>query len=172
MATDWFAGREIGTALAILGASWPIRHQPLVGRACRGSRPPYRWAAALAAAPVMAALAIVLVAIGYRGRAGLPRRYPRPRRREPALSAREFGLVSLAGGIGRCSNVGYILVVSFAPSLLVARGDVGDGGRARDQPRDLDHRCHHSVGRIVTDRTGRSTALMPRASRCSGSPPC
>ena len=38
------------------------------------------------------------------------------------LSPRELGLVSLAGGVWMLFNVGYILVVSFSPALLMSHG--------------------------------------------------
>jgi MFS family permease len=38
------------------------------------------------------------------------------------LSPRELGLVSLAGGVWMLFNVGYILVVSFGPALLMSNG--------------------------------------------------
>jgi MFS family permease len=159
MATDWFAGREIGTALAILAASWPIGISlSLVSLPWFAAA--ISVAAALAAAPVMAAMAIALVAIGYPGRAGPAAALSSAASARAGLSAREFGLVSLAGGIWAVFNVGYILVVSFAPSLLVARGMSATAAALATSLATWIIVVTIPLGGIVTDRTGRSTALM------------
>src|SRR5262249_52354361 len=120
MTTDWFADREIGTALGLLVSSWPIG----IGIALV-TMP---WVAfhtsvatAFASTAVVAALVLFLIAATYRvppeGAVSL-----RANRAEsPRLSRDELGLVSLAAGVWMLFSVGYILVVSFGPALLMSQ---------------------------------------------------
>ena len=62
------------------------------------------------------------------------------------LSLSEFGLVSLAGIIWMLFNVGYILVVSFGPALLMSKGLSQREFRLRDQLGVLDGHRHDPVG--------------------------
>jgi len=116
MATDWFIGREIGTALAVLVSSWPIGIGAalvvLPWLAVQAST-----AAAFAGTAAAAAVVLALVALIYRAAPALPRVEGRA---SPSLA--EIVLASLAGGVWMLFNVGYILVVSFAPALLTSRG--------------------------------------------------
>ncbi len=121
MTTDWFVGREIGTALAVLVTSWPfgialalVILPWLAGQAS--------FAAALASTAAVAALVLVLIAAIYRVPPAAVAPPPSSQEGAVRLSARELGLVSLAGSVWMLFNVGYILVVSFSPALLVAHG--------------------------------------------------
>jgi predicted MFS family arabinose efflux permease len=120
MVADWFTGREIASAMAILITSWPVgialglvTFGPLAERVS--------WPGVILATGVAALVALLVVALGYRpaptGPAGAPQRSLRP-----SLLPREWLLVSLAGVVWAAYNVSYIVLVSFAPSLLVARG--------------------------------------------------
>lgn len=120
MTTDWFVGREIGTALALLVSSWPIgiglALVILPWLAARAS-----FAAALASTAAVAVLVLMLIKAIYRvppAAAALPS----GEGERLDLSLRELGLVSLAGVVWTLFNVGYILVVSFGPALLMSHG--------------------------------------------------
>ena len=121
MTTDWFVGREIGTALALLVSSWPIGigialvTLPLLAAGTSA-------AAAFASTAVVAALVLVLIAVIYRVPAVVGAPPLSSGRERPRLSLREFGLVSLAGGVWMLFNVGYIIVLSFGPALLMTHG--------------------------------------------------
>ncbi len=121
MTTDWFVGREIGTAFALLISSWPIGiGLALVILPWLAARASY--AAALASTAAVAALVLVLIAAIYRV-PPVPVAPPLSSKEERlGLSLRELGLVSLAGGVWTLFNVGYILVVSFGPALLMSHG--------------------------------------------------
>jgi predicted MFS family arabinose efflux permease len=120
MTTDWFIGREIGTALAVLVSSWPIG----IGLAlvtlpwlAAHASPAYAFAATAAAAVAV----LLLIAFIYRiPPAAAPA--PAADKSRARLSPAEIGLVSLAGIVWMLFNVGYILIVSFAPALLTSRG--------------------------------------------------
>ena len=159
MATDWFVGREIGTALALLVSSWPIG----IGIALVVL--PWLAAAsstttAFVTTAVAAALVLVMVAAVYRG----------PATNAPAsapagglgfgLSALEFGLVSLAGIVWALFNVGYIIVVSFTPSLLIAQGiSAAEAGLATSLA-SWTLIPTIALGGMLLDRIRHATALM------------
>jgi predicted MFS family arabinose efflux permease len=121
MATDWFIGREIGTALALLVSSWPIgiglALVILPWLAAQAS-----FAAALASTAAFAALVLMLIAAIYRVRPDAVAPALSSGAERLGLSPREFGLVSLAGAVWMLFNVGYVLVVSFGPDLLMSHG--------------------------------------------------
>ena len=159
MTTDWFIGREIGTALALLVSSWPIgigiALVTLPWIAVHGS-------VGMAFGSTAAAAALVLIAIAslYRVPPAVHGLMPPGGTRRPRLSLRELGLVSLAGLIWMLFNVGYILVFSFGPALLVSRGlPEGDAGF-------LISLVAWTVivtiplGGVVIDRIGHATLLM------------
>jgi len=121
MVTDWFIGREIVTAMAILLASWPLG----IGAALL-SLGIVAQATSLAHAMLVpaafCAITAIAVALGYRSpKAGVANREP------PAIKAvrptlREFHLICLAGWIWTTYNAGYIIVISFAPDYLTVLG--------------------------------------------------
>jgi predicted MFS family arabinose efflux permease len=119
MATDWFLGCEIGTALALLVSSWPtgigLALVVLPWLATRASS-----AAALAGTAAVAAMVLTLIAAIYRAPPHAAQLSAAAKR--SGLSCHELGLVSLAGAVWMLFNVGYILVVSFGPALLMSRG--------------------------------------------------
>ncbi|HEX4554828.1 MAG TPA: MFS transporter [Xanthobacteraceae bacterium] len=121
MTTDWFVGREIGTALALLVGSWPfgigLALVVLPWLAARASL-----TAALASTAAVAALVLMLIAAIYRIPPAAAPPPPPCEQKGPRLSPRELGLVSLAGAVWMLFNVGYILVVSFGPALLTSHG--------------------------------------------------
>jgi predicted MFS family arabinose efflux permease len=121
MTMDWFADREIGTALAVLVASWPVGIGAalviLPWLAVHSSA-----AAAFACTAGVAAVVLFLVVGVYRVPPAAVGLRPSNGKKLSRLSLREFALVSLAGGVWMLFNVGYILVVSYAPALLVSNG--------------------------------------------------
>ncbi len=159
MATDWFVGRELGTALALLVSSWPVG----IGVALI-VLPRLATAASVAAAfiftAVAAAVVLVLIAAIYRVRTPTANTQPRAGGLGFGLSAREFGLVSLAGDIWALFNVGYIILISFAPSLLIAQGiSVNDAGTATSLA-SWTIIPTIALGGMLVDRIGHATALM------------
>lgn len=120
MIADWFAGREIVTAMGMLVSSWPfglaiglIVFGPLAAA--------YGWRAVMHIGAVSSLAALVLVALLYRDPPGM----------QPTDAAARFSLdltrhewltVSIAGTIWALSNAGFIVLVSFAPALFTERG--------------------------------------------------
>jgi MFS family permease len=107
--------------LAILVSSWPV------GIAVALVTLPWfavhtSAAAGFASTAAVAAMVVVLVVAIYRVPPAAVLLQRSNRQKHPRLSLGEFGLVSLAGGVWMLFNVGYTLVVSFGPALLVSNG--------------------------------------------------
>src|SRR5215470_327167 len=121
MVTDWFAGRELATALGFMLAPWPVGIAlSLVVLGTLGVAT--TWRTAMIVPMVFAAVAFVLMLLFYRelpsGASG-PDRAPR---RWWTITGREIVLV-LAGGVAWTTlNAALILLLSFGPKLLVERG--------------------------------------------------
>lgn len=120
MTAEWFAGKEISTAMSIMLISWPFGiglGATLFGAV--GAVSSWRFVQHVAAA--LAAGAFVLVAILGRdapgvGATGTSLRFL------PNLSPRAWALTLTAGAAWMLFNVSFILVVGFGPGLLQARG--------------------------------------------------
>jgi predicted MFS family arabinose efflux permease len=119
MVSDWFADREIRTAMAILVASWPLGIA-LGLVICAPLAQALGWQAVMLAGVVMCLLKLALVAICYRDPPGTPAHASGALALD--LSAREWRLVLLAGFVWGVYNVGYIVLISFLPGLLTAQG--------------------------------------------------
>ena len=122
--TDWFAERELATALGFMLSSWPLGIW--LGLAALGAVARARsWQAAILVSTLAAALAFLLMLLGYRD-PGAPDRAPAARRWW-VITGRETGLVMLAGVAWASLNAGFILYLSFGPTLLVERGATPGG---------------------------------------------
>ena len=118
MVADWFAGREIATAMAIFVNSWPagiaisLLTLPAIGTA-------YGISAVYLAVAASIAIGIVILAATYQ---------PPPNAANAAavtsarLDRHAVMAVIAAGLIWGLFNVGFATIFSFGPSLLVERG--------------------------------------------------
>ena len=120
MIADWFAGKEIITAMAILVSSWPLGIS--LGLISLGKLATFSsWQLVMHLIAVACLVALVLVAALYR----TP---PAVSVNREAGSARvkfswqEICLVILASFIWMLFNVGYITLPSFGPGLLTTIG--------------------------------------------------
>lgn len=115
MGTDWFAGKEIATAMAIFVNSWPagvaisLLVLPAIGTA-------YGASAVFLAAGALTAIGTVLITL-YQPPPGITASATGSARLDPpALLA-----VIVAGAIWGLYNVGFAMIFSFGPSLLAER---------------------------------------------------
>jgi predicted MFS family arabinose efflux permease len=122
MVTDWFAGREIVTAMGVILASWPFG----IGLALV-TQPPLAlhlgWPAVMNLTAALCAVASVLVVAFYReppGAVGAVR--TAPPRQSALLVWHEIVPAGLAGAMWGAFNVGLVVFFSFAPGLLVEHG--------------------------------------------------
>jgi MFS family permease len=118
MVADWFAGREIVTAMAMFVSSWPagialglISFPPLAAA--------FSWVAVMQVAAAIAIVCLVLVALIYRAPPDAP---PETGRLQLNLSRREWLLISLAGFVWGTFNAAYVILISFLPELFAQRG--------------------------------------------------
>lgn len=118
MVTDWFAGREIATAMAVFVNSWPVGIALALV-----VLPPIAEMQGLKAAYLFSALLILLGLVVL-----APRYSPAPRaaapepeeKRVPERAALKATIV--AGSVWGLYNAGLAMVFAFGPSLLVERG--------------------------------------------------
>jgi MFS family permease len=117
MITDWFAGKEIATALAVFVNSWPagiaisLLILPAIGIA-QGVAAVYLAVAALIV------IGILLLLAGYRSAPGVASAQVATSRPD----GRAILAVIAAGLIWGLFNTGFAIIFSFGPSLLTERG--------------------------------------------------
>ena len=157
MVSDWFAGREVITAMALMSSTWPLGIAlGLVGQGVLSQSA--GWHSVMAATAGCSAIALILVASRYRAPNGASA--PAPANTRFRLSAREFALVSLAALMWTFLNVGLSDYFSFAPDLLVERG-----GTAIDAAHTVSLGLWISLASIplggyLTERLGRPNAAI------------
>jgi MFS family permease len=117
MLTDWFAGKEIATAMAIFINSWPagialaLLVLPSIGTA-------YGVGAVQLGVAAVITCGIVLLATAYRARPEAAASSTTSLR----LDRHTAVAVCAAGLIWGLFNIGFAMIVSFGPSMLVERG--------------------------------------------------
>ncbi len=120
MTMDWFAERELVLAMAILVNSWPFGIAlALVSQSAAAVA--FGWPAVLYGTAALSLLSFALIAVGYRPPRELSGPVSAPGRLF-ALGRAEFAGVTLAAAAWTLFNVGLILIVSFGPTFLTARG--------------------------------------------------
>ena len=120
MVADWFAGREMATAMAVTLTSWPVGMG--VAQATLGSiGTASGWRTAIHVTAGVALFGLALMLLLYRDP---PRVAPAAVR--PAslrlLRRREATLAVIAGFSWGCFNASLIVLLAFGPALLFARG--------------------------------------------------
>ncbi|MDF0602066.1 MFS transporter [Psychromarinibacter sp. C21-152] len=117
MVAEWFAGREIATAMSLLVMSWPlgiaigqVGHTWLVTV--------FDWRLPFLMASTWCALAAIGVWALYRP----PHDLPPVTGRNLRLMPRESAMICCAGIAWGVFNAGYITWLSFGPAVLEARG--------------------------------------------------
>src|SRR5262245_28975899 len=118
MVADWFAGREINTAMGVMLTSWPVG----IGLALvtlGGVATAWSWRAVMVVTAAVAALGLALLAL-YRNPPSAPTR--RDDRMALSMPGRDWALSLTAGLAWMLFNAGFIVLVSFGPALLVSRG--------------------------------------------------
>jgi predicted MFS family arabinose efflux permease len=120
MTMDWFARRELVLAMAILVNSWPFGIAlALVSQSAAAVA--LGWPVVLYGTAVLALVSFALIAAGYRPPPDLTAPV-KTTERQFALGRTEVAGVTLAAAAWTLFNVGLILIVSFGPTFLTARG--------------------------------------------------
>jgi MFS family permease len=121
MVADWFAGRELSTAMGIMLTSWPVGLG--IATATLGALGTHAsWRVALVASALGAALGLVLMALAYRDPARGAGVATQANQRRVHLSRREIGLASSGGIAWGCFNASLVAIIAFGPGLLTSRG--------------------------------------------------
>lgn len=157
MVADWFAGREMATAMAVLVTSWPLGIAlGLIGFVPVASA--FGWPAVMTLSAMVCALALFAIAWLYREHAA--HRVIPTARFAIRLSKREWLLMSIAGLVWATYNAGYILLVSFLPGHLAGSGFLLAQANALVSWLGWGLIVLVPVGGLLADRLGRPDAIM------------
>jgi MFS family permease len=155
MVVDWFAGKEIATAMAIFVNSWPagiavsLLFLPVIGTS-------YGIATTYLAVVALIGLGLLLMAVFYKA----PKLESGSVGRSAPLGSHVFIAIISAGLIWGFFNVGFAMIFSFGPTMLVERGwSISEAGTA------ISLVLWTSVlsiplGGLVADRTKKPVAIM------------
>jgi MFS family permease len=123
LTADWFAEREVATAMAVMLTAWPVGLGLAV--ATLGSVATVAsWRTAVVVASTTALLGLVLMAVVFRE---APARAAR--QTSAALHGRDAALAATSGVAWGTFNASLVVVIAFAPAMLVARGlSLGQAG--------------------------------------------
>jgi MFS family permease len=154
LTADWFAEREMATAMAVMLTAWPVGLGVAVatlGHVATATS----WRTALVVASLAALLGAVLMAVVFR---------EAPARAAPGASAklrgRDVGLALSSGVAWGAFNASLIVVVAFAPAMLVARGaSLGQAGFVTSLAIWMTM-VSVPVGGLLSDRLGRPNVAI------------
>jgi MFS family permease len=153
LVADWFTGKELSTAMALMLTSWPVG-LGLATTALGGVAAATSWRTALMATAAAAGLGLVLMLL-YRNAPGAAAGPTRA-----ALRGREVGLSVSAGFAWGCFNGSLVAIAAFGPGLLLARGaTLGDAGAVVSLAIWVTM-LSVPLGGFLTDRLGRPTLLV------------
>ena len=161
MVMDWFAGREMATAMALFLSSWPlgiaaamVTLAPLAEAVSLG--------AVFGATAFLGLAGLVVVAALYRPAPGAiaPARADRRRVR---LLPRELWLVSLASISFSFCSATFVTLVAFVPLYLVGVGESAIAAAQIASIAPWTYALGVPLGGLLADRTGRSGAIVAAA---------
>jgi MFS family permease len=127
MVAEWFRGRELPTAMGVMLSAWPFG-MALALAVLGPLAAAVSWRVAEYVTVAAAGLALALIALGYRDPPAGDEA-PEPAALRLSLPGRVWALAISAGIAWALLNASVIVVASFAPSFLMARGaSVGEAG--------------------------------------------
>lgn len=157
MVADWFAGREIATAMAVLVMSWPFGIA--MGQVVHGAlavTPHWRMAFVIASLYCLAGAALVLLL--YRspptavGAATAPT--------SNGLTGREWILILIAAFVWAAFNAAYLVWASFAVDVLIAGGMNGVEAASIVSIASWLLIASGALTGMIADRTGRPGLIL------------
>lgn len=153
LVADWFVGREMSTAMAVVLTSWPVGLG--IATATLGAlAAATSWRSAMLATAAFAGLGFVLMLVFREA----PRAAATPAR--VALAPRDARLAVAAGFAWGCFNASLVTIAAFGPGLLIARGmSLGDAGFTVSLAIWLTM-VSVPLGGLLSDRIGRPTLLI------------
>src|SRR5688572_5029345 len=157
LVADWFTGKELSTAMAVMLTSWPVG-LGLATATLGGVAAGTSWRTAIVATALAAALGLLLMLL-YRNAPGVTAGPSRA-----TLPPRDLRLGISAGFAWGCFNASLVAIIAFGPGLLVARGfALGDAGRTVSLAIWLTM-LSVPLGGLLTDKLGRPTLLIAAGS--------
>jgi MFS family permease len=166
MTADWFAGRELATAMAVLVTSWAtgiamgqISHSWLALH--YGWRMPF-----ISAAIYCAVAAVALMLLYHPPPTPLSASTAAPVQASGALTSREWTLTLLASLIWSAFNAAYVIYLSFAPRLLEAGGIEPLSAAAIVSIASWVILISAATCGAIADRTGRAALILSLALCC------
>jgi MFS family permease len=155
MVADWFTGKELSTAMAIFVNSWPV------GIAISLLALPPIGVVYGASGAYLAVAALIAVGVGLlAGTYSSPAVSTGTARSSGRLGLHAAMAVVCAGSIWGLYNIGFVMVFSFGPSMLVERGwSITAAGSAISIVLWLSA-VSVPLGGFLADRTGRHEAIM------------
>jgi MFS family permease len=159
MVADWFAGREMSTAMGIMLTSWPVGLG--IATATLGALATHAsWRAAIVATALVAALGLALIAFAYRDPPRGADGAARSAERRVRLPGRELALATSGGCAWGCFNASLVAIIAFGPGLLIARGaSLGDAGFTVSLAIWLTM-LSVPLGGLLSDRLGRPNVMI------------
>ncbi|HZO38045.1 MAG TPA: MFS transporter [Methylomirabilota bacterium] len=156
MVADWFAGRELSTAMGIMLSSWPVGLG--IAAATLGTLATQTtWRTAIVATAIVAALGLALIAFIYRDPPQASGAAPPA---QVKLTSREIALATSGGFAWGCFNASLVAIIAFGPGLLTARGaSLGDAGFIVSLSIWLTM-LSVPLGGLLSDRLGRPSILI------------
>jgi MFS family permease len=159
MVADWFAGRELATAMGVLVASWPVGiAMGQIGHVWIAAN--YDWRLAFVVAAVYCAVGAVAVALLYRAPPRAPGAATTPVAAALGLPRNELILTLLAASVWGLFNAGYIVYLSFAPRVLVAGGYGATQAAAVISIASWVMILSIGIGGQIADRTGKRDLVI------------
>jgi predicted MFS family arabinose efflux permease len=161
MTADWFAGKDLATAMGMLVMSWPLGiAMGQIGHAWIDLH--FNWRMAFAVAAAYCALGAAAMFMLYR-----PPGTPRLMQSGPigpigpiGLPRRELQLTLLAATVWGLFNAGYIVYLSFAPRVLVAAGYGPAQAAAVISLASWVMIFSGALGGRIADRSGKGAAML------------
>jgi MFS family permease len=150
---DWFVGKELSTAMAVMLTSWPVGlglAAATLGAVAAGSS----WRTAVTTTAVAAAVGLVLMLLCRDAPAAAagPARAP--------LGKLDLQRSISAGFAWGCFNASLVALIAFGPGLLIARGDtLGEAGRGVSLAIWMTI-LSVPLGGLFIDKLGRPTLLI------------
>jgi len=149
---DWFEGKEIATAMAVVLTSWPVG-LGLATATLGGLAAATSWRTALLATAALAGVGFVLMLLFREA----PRTSTPVRAR---LDARDVRLGVAGGFAWGCFNASLVTIIAFGPGLLIARGmALGEAGYVVSLAIWLTM-ISVPLGGFLSDKLGRPTLVI------------
>jgi MFS family permease len=153
MVADWFAGKELSTAMAVMLTSWPVG-LGLAAATLGGVAAGRSWRTAVVITALAAGLGLLLMLL-YRNAPGVAAGTTRA-----ALRVHDLRLSVSAGFAWGCFNASLVAIIAFGPGLLLARGTpLADAGRVVSLAIWVTM-LSVPLGGLITDKLGRPTLLI------------